>query len=128
MTDPSAAGSAGRASGRSGGRPAASDEARVEAVFRALADPTRRAVLRLLADEGVVTPTGLAEVLPVSRQAVTKHLGALTEAGLAQYERAGRQTRYRFRAAGLHEAVQWMTAVGAAWDRRLDALAALLED
>ena len=102
-------------------------DAPVDAVFRALADPTRRDVLRLLARDGSGTPTGLADVLPVSRQAVTKHLAALTAAGLAERERAGRETRYRINAAPLHAALQWMAGVGAAWDRRLDALASLTD-
>jgi ArsR family transcriptional regulator, cadmium/lead-responsive transcriptional repressor len=104
------------------------DPGGVDAVFRALADPTRRDVLRLLARDGVGTPTGLAHALPVSRQAVTKHLAALAEAGLAERERAGRETRYRINAAPLHEALQWMAGVGSAWDRRLDALARVVDE
>jgi ArsR family transcriptional regulator, cadmium/lead-responsive transcriptional repressor len=101
---------------------------RVNAVFRALADPTRREVLRLLARDGSATPTALAGALPVSRQAVTKHLATLSDAGLAEMERSGRESRYRINAAPLHEALQWMALVGATWDRRLDALVQRVEE
>ena len=66
----------------------------VDAVFQALADPTRRAVVRLLSD-GPGTATEIADRLPVSRQAVSKHLAALDEAGLVTGERTGREVRYR---------------------------------
>ena len=64
------------------------------AVFSALADPSRRFVVEQLASRGTATPTELAADLPVTRQAVTKHLFALREAGLVEVQRAGRETRY----------------------------------
>ncbi|MDP9341600.1 MAG: winged helix-turn-helix domain-containing protein [Actinomycetota bacterium] len=95
---------------------------RVDAVFSALADPTRRAVIRALSESGPVTATQLAAALPVTRQAVAKHLEALAEAGLAEGVRTGREKRYRLTPAPLSEAVAWMAVVGAEWDGRLEAL------
>jgi DNA-binding transcriptional ArsR family regulator len=92
-------------------------------VFEALADPTRRAVLTLVGREGPVTATELAAHLPVSRQAVAKHLDALREAGLVERDRHGRDVRYGLKPGGLDPAATWMEQVGAAWDRRLDDLA-----
>lgn len=93
-----------------------------DAVLGALGDPTRRHLLQALADAGPATATELAHGLPVTRQAVTKHLSALEAAGLAQRERAGREVRYRLEPAPLSEAAGWMTGVGAQWDARLAAL------
>jgi DNA-binding transcriptional ArsR family regulator len=92
------------------------------AVFDALADSTRRSVLRAVAEDGPLTATELAARLPVSRQAVAKHLEVLREAGLVSSARAGRDVRFSFHAEPLGEAVDWITAVGARWDRRLAAL------
>jgi DNA-binding transcriptional ArsR family regulator len=94
----------------------------VEAVFAALADPTRRTVLDQLADEGPMSATQLAAHFPVSRQAVVKHLSALTDAGLVTSERAGREVRYQVTPNGLDDAVTWLVTVGARWDSRLAAL------
>jgi DNA-binding transcriptional ArsR family regulator len=90
-------------------------------VFGALADPTRRQLLSSIA-EHPATATELAGGLPISRQAVVKHLGALTGAGLLERERAGREVRYRVTPAPLSDAVGWMAHVGAQWDDRLAAL------
>ena len=92
-----------------------------DAVFQALADPTRRAVIRTLA-EGPHTATEIAERLPVSRQAVAKHLVALDQAGLVTAERAGREVRYRLTPRPMTEAMSWMADVGAEWDVRLERL------
>jgi DNA-binding transcriptional ArsR family regulator len=92
-------------------------------VFEALADPTRRAVLMLVGRQGPVTATELAEHLPVSRQAVVKHLDALRTAGLVERDKQGRDVRYGLRPAALDDAAAWMDNVGAAWDRRLSVLA-----
>jgi ArsR family transcriptional regulator, cadmium/lead-responsive transcriptional repressor len=92
-------------------------------VFAALSDPTRRAVVRLLADEGPRSATELAGDLPVSRQAVAKHLAALADAGLVELaEVQGREKRYRLTPAPFAEAAGWMAEVGGRWDERLDAL------
>jgi DNA-binding transcriptional ArsR family regulator len=95
---------------------------RVDAVFSALADPHRRFVLETLADRGSATATELAAALPVTRQAVAKHLGTLRAAELVEPTRAGRETRYRLRPEPLGDALDWMEHVGAQWDDRLTAL------
>lgn len=97
-------------------------------IFVALADPTRRYVVRALADGREVTVTELAERLPISRQAVTKHLAMLAEAGLVRGVRRGREHRYHLVAEGLDEATAWMADVGGRWDRRLADLKADLEE
>jgi len=96
-------------------------------VFGALADPTRRALLEAIAARPAVTATELAAGLPITRQAVAKHLAALSAAGLLERSRLGREVRYQLRPAPLSDAVLWMAAVGAQWDRRLAELALGLE-
>jgi DNA-binding transcriptional ArsR family regulator len=91
-------------------------------VFGALADPTRREVLRSLAEQPGLTASRLAGDLPMTRQAVAKHLHALSGAGLVQARREGRETRYTLTPGPLAEAIDWMTAVGADWDERLSRL------
>jgi DNA-binding transcriptional ArsR family regulator len=92
-------------------------------VFGALADPTRREVLRSLAEQPGLTASRLAGELPMTRQAVAKHRHALSGAGLVTARREGRETRYTLTPAPLAEAIDWMTAVGAEWDERLARLA-----
>lgn len=92
-------------------------------VFAALADPSRRFIVEALATRGDATATELASELPVTRQAVTKHLGALADAGLIAGARSGRETRYRLTPGPLTDAAAWMARVGAEWDERLGALA-----
>jgi DNA-binding transcriptional ArsR family regulator len=96
-------------------------------VFDALADPHRRAMLDALAQRGEATPTELAAELPVTRQAVSKHLNALADAGLVESERVGRETRYRLTPEPLAEAAGWIARVGGEWDERLAALRGHLE-
>jgi DNA-binding transcriptional ArsR family regulator len=91
------------------------------AVFGALADPTRRGIL-VAVSEHPATATELAGSLPISRQAVVKHLSALSAAGLVERERAGREVRYRISPEPLSEAVSWMAEVGGQWDQRLARL------
>lgn len=91
-------------------------------IFDALADGTRRSVLRAVAEDGPLTATELAARLPVTRQAVAKHLDLLREAGLVGSERVGRDVRWSFDPAPLDEAVAWITAVGERWDERLARL------
>jgi DNA-binding transcriptional ArsR family regulator len=91
-------------------------------VFGALADPTRRQLLSAIADHPAVTATELASKLPITRQAVVKHLLALEHAGLLDRQRAGREVRYRVTPEPLSDAVSWMTEVGGQWDERLAAL------
>ena len=93
------------------------------AVFAALSDPTRREVIRRLSEEeGPVTLAELAAELPVTRQAVTKHLVVLEEAGLVTASGDTRRKRYRLTPRPLADAMGWMVDVGAEWDERLDAL------
>ncbi len=100
---------------------------RVDAVFAALSDPTRRSVLDRLARGPSASATELAAGLPVSRQAVVKHLQALDQAGLATPTREGREVRYALTPGPLEDAVGWMVDVGAEWDRRLARLRRQLE-
>jgi DNA-binding transcriptional ArsR family regulator len=95
------------------------DAETVDGVLAALADPTRRQLLDLLAAHGEVTATTLAERLPVSRQAVVKHLAVLDAAGLVAGRRVGREVRYAVRPAALDATARWMSALAADWDRRL---------
>ena len=85
-------------------------------VFSALSDPTRRSVLELIGDRGEATASQLARELPVSRQAVHKHLASLAAAGLVADRRAGREVLYRLTPAPMSEAMTWMAAVGGQWD------------
>jgi DNA-binding transcriptional ArsR family regulator len=98
-------------------------EAVAEQVFTALADPTRRAILAALATDGPATATDLADRLPITRQAIAKHLGLLSEAGLVTAEPGERRrVRYRLRSAPMQVAQQFLAALARDWDRRLDAL------
>jgi DNA-binding transcriptional ArsR family regulator len=96
-------------------------------VFEALADPTRREIVRLLAERGPLTATELASPTGVSRQAVAKHLAALRLAGLATVTRDGREAPHELRTTPFAEAEAWMRAVGADWNQRLGALKSMLE-
>ena len=95
---------------------------RAGAVFGALSDPTRRALLAAIAQAPSATATELAAGLPISRQAVLKHLGALADAGLLDRERSGREVHYTVTPAPLSDAVSWMAEVGGQWDDRLASL------
>ena len=88
---------------------------RVDAVFQALADPHRRFVLETLAGRGSATATELAAALPVTRQAVAKHLGTLRAAELVEPTRAGREIRYSLRPEPLGDALAWMEQVVVNW-------------
>ena len=98
-------------------------EAVAEAVFTALADPTRRAILAALAADGPATATDLALRLPITRQAIAKHLALLADAGLVAAEPGERRrVRYRLRSAPMQVAQQFLAAMARDWDRQLDAL------
>ncbi|MFD9353393.1 ArsR/SmtB family transcription factor [Streptomyces sp. NPDC060031] len=99
----------------------------VDSVLAALADPTRRRLLELLAARGEATATTLAEPLPISRQAVVRHLGVLDAAGLVHGSRVGREVRYAVRPAALDVTARWMAALAADWDRRLANIKRLAE-
>jgi DNA-binding transcriptional ArsR family regulator len=91
-------------------------------VFDALADPNRRYVVEALAQRGTATATELASELHVTRQAVAKHFAALSDAGLVESRREGRETRYELTPEPLAGALEWMAEVGAEWDARLARL------
>jgi DNA-binding transcriptional ArsR family regulator len=102
-------------------------DARVDSVFAALSDPTRRRMMETMAHGEPVTATSLAQELPISRQAVAKHLAALRAAELAGVERSGREARYTLETEPLVDAARWIQEVGGEWDRRLRALKRSLE-
>jgi DNA-binding transcriptional ArsR family regulator len=95
---------------------------RTSAVFGALADPTRRRLFSALGEHGEASATDLARDLPVTRQAVQKHLASLSQAGLVASRRSGREVLYRATPAPMSEAMAWMAQAGAEWDERLAAL------
>jgi DNA-binding transcriptional ArsR family regulator len=100
----------------------------VDRVFDALADPTRRFVLEVLAGRESASQSELAAQVPVTRQAVAKHLSTLAAAGLVRSERRGRETRYALEGTPLEEAAAWLDRVGTEWDARLAALARHVEE
>ncbi|MPZ79405.1 MAG: metalloregulator ArsR/SmtB family transcription factor [Actinophytocola sp.] len=104
----------------------AGDDA-VTVVLVALADPTRRLLLDELAARGEATATVLAARLPVSRQAIVKHLAVLDRAGLVEGHKQGREMRYTVRPEPLGAAARWMSAVAVRWDARLAAIKRIAE-
>jgi len=103
-------------------------EAIAEQVFVALADPSRRSILAALASRGPATATDLAAHLPITRQAIAKHLTLLTEAGLVLAEPGERRrVRYRLRSAPMRVAQQFLAALARDWDTQLEALKDHLE-
>ncbi|THV32098.1 ArsR/SmtB family transcription factor [Glycomyces paridis] len=96
-------------------------------LWSAIGDPTRRRMIDLLLDAGGGTATGLSEHLPVTRQAVAKHLAVLDRVGLVHASTAGRERRYRVDQAQLSRAVAQLTAVGSVWDARLQRIKRLAE-
>jgi DNA-binding transcriptional ArsR family regulator len=99
----------------------------VDRVLTALADPTRRRLLETLGERSTSSATALAGELPVSRQAVAKHLAVLEEARLVDSRRAGREVLYSVRPEALTATASWLTDLAAAWDRRLQRLKRLAE-
>ena len=98
-------------------------EAVAEQVFVALADPTRRTILASLATDGPSTATDLAVRLPITRQAIAKHLALMADAGLIWPEPGERRrVRYRLRSEPVQIAQQFLAALAHTWDDRLDAL------
>jgi len=93
-----------------------------DAVFAALADPTRRRVLRLVAERGPTSATLLERELPVSRQAIVKHLAVLNRAGLVTGQRAGQEVRYALVPEPLDDVAEWIAEIGSRWDERLTRL------
>jgi DNA-binding transcriptional ArsR family regulator len=104
-----------------------SDAAAHDELWAAVGDPSRRRVLDALLAHGQATPTVLAGELPLTRQAVAKHLAVLDRAGLVESRRHGREVRYVVRPDRLDEAGRALTAVATRWDRRLDAIKRISE-
>jgi DNA-binding transcriptional ArsR family regulator len=96
-------------------------------VFRALADPTRRAIFEELTRQGEKTVHALTRHAGVSQPAVSKHLTVLKRAKLVRHRRAGRETHYRAQPDALAPMVDWLRHYGAFWRDRFDQLEALLE-
>ena len=106
---------------------AESDQEAVTEVLSALADPTRRRILDALSVHGEATATVLATELPVSRQAIVKHLAVLTRAGLVAGHREGREARYTVLPERLNVTARWMDRVASEWDTRLSVIKRLAE-
>lgn len=96
-------------------------------LWSAIGDPTRRTMIDLLLGAGYQTATSLSEQLPVSRQAVAKHLAVLDRVGLVHAVAAGRERRYQIDDAQLARAVEQLSAVGATWDARLGRIKRIAE-
>jgi DNA-binding transcriptional ArsR family regulator len=96
-------------------------------VFAALGDETRWSILTALG-EGDASASALAERLPVSRQAIAKHLAVLEHVGVVEPVRVGREVRFRVLGAELSAAAARLDAIGAAWDRRLAAIKRIAEE
>jgi predicted transcriptional regulator len=98
-----------------------------DALWSAIGDPTRRRLLDLLLAEGGGTATTLSGALPVTRQAVAKHLVVLDRAGLVRAATSGRERRYQVDEEQFARAVSQLTAVGTAWDARLQRIKTIAE-
>ncbi|WP_105034037.1 ArsR/SmtB family transcription factor [Cryobacterium aureum] len=96
-------------------------------LWSAIGDPTRRRMLDMLLAAGDGTATSLSDKLPVTRQAVAKHLGVLQRAGLVSATPIGRETRYRLNDAQFARAVAQLSTVGASWDARLQRITQIAE-
>jgi len=96
-------------------------------LWSAIGDPTRRQMLDLLLSNGTGTATSLSDQLPVTRQAVSKHLGVLDRAGLVEGTPEGRERRYRVDEEQLARAVAQLNAVGTTWDARLRRIKRIAE-
>jgi DNA-binding transcriptional ArsR family regulator len=101
--------------------------AEVDELWSAVADPTRRRVLDVLLERGEATATIVAGELPVTRQAVTKHLAVLDRAGLVTGTRRGREVRYAVRPQRLDAATRSLAQVAEVWDARLSAIKRIAE-
>jgi DNA-binding transcriptional ArsR family regulator len=98
------------------------------ASFNALGDTNRLRIVIRLCDGGPCSTTEVAEVVPVSRQAATKHLQLLESAGLVSSRRAGRERIWRLHPQPLTDASDYLTALSQRWDRAIDRLRAFVED
>ncbi|MFE1440514.1 ArsR/SmtB family transcription factor [Streptomyces sp. NPDC058739] len=96
-------------------------------LWSAIGDPTRRTLIDLLLSSGPGTATSLSAGLPLTRQAVSKHLAVLDRVGLIRAEAAGRERRYRIDQAQLARAAAQLATVGATWDARLRRIKSIAE-
>ncbi len=94
-------------------------------IFQVLADPTRRAILTLIATQAM-TPTAMAEHFDVSRQAVSKHIKVLIECQLVKQEQTGRENYYLLNPMKMKEAADWLEPFRQLWEDRFDQLDDLL--
>lgn len=95
-------------------------------IFQAIADPTRRKLLKLLAEKEM-SITAITEYFPITRTAVNKHLHVLSVAGLVSSQKVGRETRYKLQPEPLVELKQWLSFFEQYWDEKLSALKEFLE-
>ena len=102
--------------------------AELDELWSAVADPTRRRVLDAILERGEATATMVAGELPVTRQAVVKHLAVLDRAGLVHGTRQGREVRFTVRPERLDTATRSLAQVAADWDARLAAIKRIAED
>ena len=102
-------------------------QAAPDALFKTLADPTRRAIFERLVRDGEQTVRALTDHAGVSQPAVSKHLGVLKLAGLVRDRREGRETHYSAEPQGLAPLIDWMSLYGAFWRDRFDRLEDLVE-
>ncbi|MGD0402386.1 MAG: metalloregulator ArsR/SmtB family transcription factor [Candidatus Acidiferrales bacterium] len=102
-------------------------QAAAETVFKALSDPTRRAIFERLARDGEQTVHALTDDSGVSQPAISKHLGVLKHAKLVRDRREGRETHYRAQPQALAPLIDWMSIYGAFWRDRFDRLENLLK-
>jgi DNA-binding transcriptional ArsR family regulator len=100
----------------------------VETIFNAVADPTRRLILDRLRAHGPLSIKQLADPLPISRQAVTKHLDILLDSDLVEMRRVGRERMHFLTPKPLQELEEWLQPYSESWDRRLTRLQQHLED
>jgi DNA-binding transcriptional ArsR family regulator len=101
---------------------------KAETVLGALADPTRRQVLEVLAAYPAVSASVLSRQLPISRQMVLKHLGVLQDSGLVRSAKAGREVLFHVQSAPLSETADWLSTLAAQWDSRLADLKSRAEN
>ena len=105
----------------------ATGPAKRDELLAAMADRTRRQLLATLARSGPATASTLASGLPISRQAVAKHLTVLQRAGLVTSSKHGRDVRFAVRTAALTETADWLASLAAEWDGRLAAIKRIAE-
>ncbi|GAB2611547.1 ArsR/SmtB family transcription factor [Pseudactinotalea suaedae] len=103
------------------------DLAEITDMCGALSDQTRWEILRLIGVEAL-SASELAQRLPITRQAIARHLGVLAEAGLVETEHAGRQLRYRALGGRLSELARHLETIGRGWDRRLERIRSIAEE